>query len=132
MELEVANIHWGDVYKDVARIPEPFRLDERGMPIVDGTICRVSTNSRTTLLSIRGQSEHRNPAIHLDEKTRAILDVKERDKLQFTFRKAGFWGQFRWAWGASDPAYRIATRLGIVSVGLGLLGLALGTIGVLK
>jgi hypothetical protein len=129
MKLEVANITWADVYKDVARVPEDFRKDHNGQPIQEGTICWVTAGHRTALLSLRGQNEHGNPAIHIDEKTRATLGVTVRDNLAFVFRKAGPWGTFKWAWQASDPAYRIATRLGILSVCLGLLGLALGVIG---
>jgi|SRR5579864_5115382 len=97
-----------------------------------GTICWVTVENRTALLSVRGQNEHRNPAIHIDEKTRATLAVTVGDNVACDFRKAGWWGHFRWAWHASDPAYLIATRLGVISVFLGLVGLALGIISLLR
>ena len=132
MKLKVAQIREADIYKDMARVPESFRFDYNSQPILEGTICEVVVGSRTVLLSLRGQNEHANPVIHIDEKTRAALAVKEHDVTDFVFRKAGWYGQFQWAWSASDPGYRIATRLGILSLVLGLVGLALGIISIVK
>jgi hypothetical protein len=41
-------------------------------------------------------------------------------------------GAWRWAMQSSDIAYRIAAQLSLLSVVLGLLGLALGVISVVK
>lgn len=129
MRLEVANINWADVYKDMARIPEKHRRDEKGKPIPEGRICRVRVGKRGILVSLRGQEEHSNPAIHLDGKTRAALGVAVGEQVTFHFRQASWLGQFLWAWSATDPAYRIAARVGLLSVILGIVGLVLGGIG---
>ncbi len=130
-KLEVANIHWSDVYKDIARIPEVFRIDDKGQTIPEGTVCRVSApGGKSVLLALRGQQEHNSPAIHIDERTRNRLGIKVRDEVALAIRQLGWWGQFRWALDASDPAYRIASQLAVVSVALGLLGLGLGVVGI--
>ena len=75
-----------------------------------------------------GQQDHAEPAIHLDEKTRQALGLEEGREAEFTVRKVGWPGQFLWAWRAADPAYRIAARLGLLSVLLGLAGFAIAVI----
>jgi hypothetical protein len=129
MRLVVAESHWADVYKDMARVPQAFRLDVNGKPICEGSICSVTIGSRTVLLSLREQIE--NPgtaAIYIDEKTRNALGVAVHDTKEFTFRPVGWLGVLKWVWQASDPAYRVGARLGVVGVILGLVGLILGVI----
>jgi hypothetical protein len=132
MKLEVANAHYTDVYKDMARVLDAYRLDAKGAVIPEGRTCKVYVGSESIFLSLRGHNDHKNPAIHIDEKTRTALGVQIHDQVDFTFHQVGWWGQFRWAWNASDPAYRIAARLGFVSLILGVIGLLLGIIGILK
>jgi hypothetical protein len=77
MKLLVAQIRRDDVYKDIARIPEGHRLDRRGNLIPEARICKVTTGSKSVLLSLRGQQDHANPTIHIDEKTRQALGLEE-------------------------------------------------------
>jgi hypothetical protein len=129
MRLEVAESCWADVYKDMARVPQAFRLDANGKPIYEGTICSVTVGSRTVLLSLRSQIE--NPgtaAIYIDEKTRNALGVAVHDAKEFTFRPVGWLGVLKWVWQASEPAYRVGARLGIAGFILGIVGLILGVI----
>jgi len=128
MRLEVAKIDEADVYKDTARVPEKHRLD-KNKPIPEGRICKVTTGKRSILLSLRGKEDHSNPAIHLDGKTRTALRVTVGEQATFHFRQVSWMGQFLWAWRATDPAYRIAARVGLLSVILGIVGLVLGAIG---
>jgi len=128
--FEVAEINWSDVYKDMARILEAFRINDKGETIPEGTVCRVSVGKKSILLAIRGHRDHQNAVIHMDEKTRNRLGVKSGDTVDFTLHQLGWWGQFRWALTASDPAYRIASQLAVLSVVLGLLGFVLGVVGV--
>jgi hypothetical protein len=131
MKLEVANIHWNDVYKDIARIPDRYRIDIKGRQIPEGRICRVTVGNNSALLSLRGQNEHSSPVIHIDEKIRQDLGlIVGSELLDFQFRPVGWIGQFRWAWRASDAAYRIAARLGLLSVILGIIGVVLGGVGI--
>jgi hypothetical protein len=68
--------------------------------------------------------------VRMDERLRNLLRVSVGDKIDVAVSKVGLYGQFRWAWSASDPAYRVAARLALLSVVLGLLGAALGLVSV--
>lgn len=131
MNLAVARLDASDVYKDMARIPQEHRFDVRGKVVHEGQICRVRVRDRSATLSIRGYSENSAAVIRVDERTRARLEVTIGDEADFSLTPVGFPGQFAWAWRASDPAYRIAARLGLISVILGALGFALGAAGLL-
>ena len=100
------------------------------MRIPEGRICKVTVGKRSTFLSLRGQEEHANPAIYLDGKTRNDLGVTLREHASFHFHQASWLGQFLWAWRATDPAYRIAARVGLLSVLLGVAGLVFGGVGI--
>jgi len=130
MKLKVAQIDEEGVYKDLARIPERHRTDHRGRAIEEGRICKVTAGDRSVLLSLRGQQDHSNPTIHIDEKTRKALGLTAGKEAEFQLRKVSWLGQFLWAWRATDPAYRIAARLGLLSVVLGGIGLALGIVSI--
>lgn len=126
MKLKVAQTAEEDVYKNLARIPESHRTDHKGRAIEEGRICKVTAGGRSVLLSLRGQQDHSNPTIHVDEKTRKVLGLTVGREAEFRFREVSWLGQFLWAWRATDPAYKIAARLGLLSVVLGVIGLALG------
>lgn len=128
MKLKVVQIDRADVYKDIARIPENHRVDRRGHPIPEAKICKVTAGGRSVLLSLRGQQGHANPTIHLDEKTRRALGLTDGIEAEFRIRKVSLVGQVLWAWRATDPAYRIAARLGLLSVALGFAGILIAII----
>lgn len=128
MRLKVEQIDLESVYKDIARIPEAHRLDYRTRRIPEARICKVVVGGKSVLLSLRGQQGHVNPSIHMDEMTRRALGLDVGSQADFEFRQVWWLGQFLWAWHATDPAYRIAARLGLLSVLLGLVGLFTGVI----
>jgi len=58
----------------------------------------------------------------MDEKTRNRLGgIKIGESYDFTFTPAGLPGQLRWAWNASETGYRVASRLAVIGLILGLL-----------
>ena len=130
MKLKVEKIDEEGVYKDLARVPEIHRVDHKGRAIAEGRICKVTAGEKNVLLSLRGLQGYSSPTIQMDEKTRLALGLTSGSEAEFSFREVMWWGQFRWAWRATDPAYRIAARLGLLSLFLGLIGLALGTAGI--
>ena len=87
--------------------------------------------SHTAYALARGSGHSREREIRMDERLRNILGVSVGDDVVGDLDRVGPYGQFRWAWCASDPAYRVAARLGLLSVLLGLLGLVLGSLSVL-
>ena len=126
LQLVVHAANREDIYRDVARVPEKHRLDAGGQQIPEGSVCRVVTPRSSTYVILRGLADSSEPVIRLDERQRNLLGLSQGDEVLFRFEKAGWWGELRWACNASEPAYRLASRLGVVSALLGLLGLLLG------
>lgn len=121
--LVVRPAHADDVFKDIARIHESDRKGSRA-----GLVYRLSVNRKTAFTIVRGMKDGAKGTILLDEITRDNLGIEINEQCLFKIAKAGFWGQLRWSWGTSDPAYRVAARLALISLGLGVLGLVLGVL----
>ena len=119
-----------NVYRDIIRISERHRKDINGNLIKEGSICKVIVQDRTVYAILRGLSEGEflSPEIEIDERLRNQLKINADDYVDFLFKKSGFWGEFIWAWKASDPAYRISARMALLSVILGVLSLAVSSI----
>jgi len=115
-----------DVYRDIVRIPEQFRLDTQQALVPEGSVCKIRTPKGTCYAIVRGSSGSSQRAIQMDERLRNVLRVRVGEDVDLQVDKVGIWGQFLWAWSASDPAYRVVARLGLLSVVLGFLGLVLG------
>jgi len=129
MILTVHQLRENDVYKDLVRIPEAHRKDKDGNRIRESTICEVTVDGGTTgrtVVCVRGSVRDTEPWIRMHDKTRLDLGVTERRDYDFRLTRAGWAKQFCWAWCASDPTPRIAARLGLVSVSLGVVGFLLG------
>ena len=107
--LEVRMLAQEDVYKDLVRIPECKRFDESGNEIEESTICWIRGAPKESVATLRGFQNSVDPKIYMDERTRNRLGVELGESYNFTFRKAGLWGQLRWAWCASETGYQIAT-----------------------
>ena len=122
MELEVKTLN--EVYKDMARVPECFRVDSNGT-ISEDTICEVTvtTSHESALLWLRGKNECSDPSIYMDEKTRNKLKLKVGDKVEFVFRKACCVQKLQWALYSSEPINRIATLLGLLGLCLGIISI---------
>lgn len=132
MRFRVREADAKDVFRDIARINELFRRDAAGGRIPAGTVCEITVRANRCYLIVRGAPSAEEPTIYLDERLRDALCVKAGDYADVSLKAAGWWGQFRWAWGASDPAYRVAARMALLSVGLGFLGLILGILSLVK
>jgi hypothetical protein len=57
----------------------------------------------------------------MDEVTRKRLDIDKVPSARFDLESVGWWGEFRWAWSATEIGYRIAARLGLLGLLLGLI-----------
>ncbi len=130
VRLRVEQASKEDVYRDFARIPERYRRDGGGQVVPEGNVCRLSTPNRSVYIVARGLGTIDEPIIRLDERTRNGLGVLLGDKTEFGIDAVSLLGELCWAWRASDPAYRVAARLAILSVVLGGIGLALGILSI--
>jgi len=129
-KLKVHQIAKVDVYKDIVRIPEVYRIDKNGEPIEESTVCWIEGTVQRSVAALRGYTASTGPEIHMDERTRNRLGVKFGDQPNFTFIRAGLWGKFVWAWKASETGYRVASRLAVFGLFLGIVGLFLGVLAV--
>lgn len=128
MKLTVRPAKQEDIYKDIVRIPERFRLDTRGKEVIEGSVCKIVTPGGSSYGLLRGLGNSSEPVILMDERIRNVLCIGDGDDVEVSIKTVGHWGQFWWAWNASDPAYRVAARLGLLSVVLGFIGVLLGGI----
>ncbi len=119
--LKVRQIPDEDVYKDMVRIAEVYRIDKDGDPIEESTVCWIDGTPQSTVAVLRGYQKSADAEIHMDERTRHRLGVQIDETHEFAFRRAGIWGQLRWAWDASETGYRVASRLAVIGFILGLL-----------
>lgn len=125
-KLKIIQAAKEDVYRDIIRIPEEHRLDINGKVVPEGSVCKICAADKSIYVIVRGCSDVTEPVVYIDERIRNSLSLQKGDEVEMSLCPAGFWGQFWWAWTASDPAYRIAARMGLLSVVLGFLGLVLG------
>lgn len=128
MKLKIRQAAKEDVYRDIVRIPEDFRLDTRGKKVPEGSVCKIVTSGGSSYGILRGLGNFGEPVIDMDERLRNVLCLVEGDEVEVSLKTVGHRGQFWWAWNASDPAYRVAARLSLLSVVLGFIGLLLGGI----
>ena len=129
MRLRVHQLAAEEVYRDMARVPEEYRLDREGKRIPEAKICEVLVEAKSKLLILRGRQGCYEPIICVDEKTRDSLGIKEKSDYEFQLLPVGFLREFAWAWNATDPTYWIPARLAIISFSLSVLSLVLGIVG---
>jgi hypothetical protein len=119
--LKVLKIADQDVYKDIVRVPERYRLDESDETIEEATICWINGTPRKSIVTLRGFQRSDEPEIRMDDRTRIRLGVELGKSYNFTFKRASVWGQLRWAWSASETGYKVASRLAVIGFFLGVL-----------
>lgn len=132
MKLRVLKADEQDVYRDIVRIPEAYRKDSHGTTLAEGEVCKVTAQSKnqSAFAILRGKQDCQDEAVWMDERTRNRLGLTVGEQVPFDLKTVGLWGQWRWAWSSSDPAYRVTARLALLSVLLGLLGVVLGIVSV--
>jgi hypothetical protein len=59
----------------------------------------------------------------MDGNLRQKLGVRQGQWHDFTLESCSIFDEFLWLWQASDPAFRIAGRLGLISLFLGVVSL---------
>lgn len=122
IELMVGQIAAEDVFGDVVRV----HLDHRPFAKA-GRVIVVEHGGRRIRAVARGAPKNNKTGIWLDLRSREKLGLKPNATASFGFKKASFFDEFLWAWSATDAMPRIAARLGLVSVGLGAVGVMLGS-----
>jgi len=77
---------------------------------------------------LRGCQNSSEPRVYVDAHLRSDLGLQIGDEVELQIKPVRLFGECRWGWYATDPAYRVAAKLGVLSVALGGIGLTLGLI----
>jgi hypothetical protein len=109
----------------MARIPKKFRKTESGEHVARNAICKLTVGGKTKLLALRGCRD-KEPKILLDSSTRSELGLEVEQSYEVSIQKVHWFGYWKWAWGAADPAYRLTAQISLISLALGVIGLILG------
>ena len=122
MQLKVIEAALDDVFGDIARLHLDHRPNAKA-----GKIISLKVGSKRVYAVARGlRSGTDKKNIVLESALRERLDVKPGQEYDFSGDAAGFWGSVCWAWNSTDAMPRVASRLGAISVGLGVVGVMLG------
>jgi len=132
MKLKVERADQEDIYRDIVRIPEKCRVGPRDEVIPEGCVCKIVLlkTGRSGYAIVRGTGHREEPIVKMDERLRNILGVEPGDQVELMIQKVGLLGEFYWAWRASDPAYRVAARMALLSIVLGMVGFLLGILSI--
>lgn len=131
IRLRVKKASKEDVYRDIVRVPELYRKDFKGKTIPEGNVCKISSKNNSIFAIVKGKGDAEEESIWLDERERNLLGLLVGEEVEFKFRSVGLFGQICWGWRASDIGYRVATRLAVASVVLGIFGFLLGILSLL-
>jgi hypothetical protein len=127
VRLKVEQADRDDVYKDIVRIPERWRSVDNRRTLPEGSVCKITVaGARKAYAIVRGLRDREDQVIKVDERLRNLLGMKVGEEVELTLEEVALIGQLRWAWSASDVAYRVMARLAVLSIILGALGGALG------
>ncbi len=125
LTLTVHELPVEDCWKDLVRIPHEYRVDVNSKRIRRAKICEVTINGKTRLLAVRG-CEEKDARILVDSPTRHKLDIDVGKSYEVKLRPVWWFGYWKWAWSAADPAYRVPAQISLISLVLGIIGLFLG------
>ena len=117
--LKVKTISSDDLLKDIVRLNSAYRPNIRY-----GELCRIRCGTKEVFAIARNAPE--DNTIGLELHLREDLNVKPGQDANFDIQKARWLDELWWVWRATDPLHRTAGRLGILSLVLGCLGVALG------
>ena len=120
-KLRVRQVVAEEVHLDLVRVHQEHRPGTRA-----GDVIVISVGSKDAVAVARGARDDERDTIAMDQQVRRRLGVEREQEYEFRFSKAGSFDALRWAWHATEAMPRVAARLAVVSVGLGLLGLLLG------
>lgn len=122
MRLTVHQMAVSDIFSDRVRLNYSYREG-----IKSGSICRLRVNNASALVEVRNTNE--KGGIWLDDDTRGRLSV--RDGLEYEFEQlelVGFLGEMIWFARAANPVNRVAGKMGLLSLVLGVISLVVAII----
>lgn len=126
-KLKVEFAKESEVYTDTIRVNKFDRKNRKGEIIREGTLCKVgvSGTTREVYAFLRGNNDTNGGNIQIDEYLREELGICKQETYEFIFEKAGFFGSIKWSWNATNPAFRVNSRIAIVSFSISMIFAAL-------
>jgi hypothetical protein len=121
VRLRVVTAQVEELFTDQVRVAHVHRNFSKA-----GQIIVVRHGAKWIPAAARGALKRDETTIQLDQASRKRLALRPNQEAEFTFESAGLWAHLTWAWTASNPVVRISAQLGVLSVILGTIGLALG------
>jgi len=118
IKLKVRSAESDDVNKDIVRIAERSRSG-----LKTGRIHKFTVGDQSAYFILRSCSPDDAGKIFMDETAREKLGLAGSVEREFRIERAGLLGELRWLWSATDPTYRIAAKLGVLSFCLGVVAL---------
>lgn len=112
-----------DVFGDKVRVHFSHRAFSRA-----GEIIIVRHGDKSLAAVARGSLQNSRSTIQLDLRSRQKLGLRPGASAEFIFESAGWVDEYVWAWSATDAMPRIAARVGLISLTMGIVGLLLGTL----
>ena len=111
-------------HRDTVLIPQKYRGG-----IKPSKCCKLISPVASKIVQVYGKREDDQPNIYMDLRTRELFELQIDSVVDFKLKPVGWLGQFFWTSRHADLTVRMAAQLGIISVILGFLGLALGCVG---
>jgi hypothetical protein len=128
MKLTILEAYDEDVYKDMARIHISLRSGIRR-----GGLARIAVNGgRSEILAVRGIEREKRDFIRLDFEVRDRLGVRLDHEYDFSIQPTSPFEQITWACRSSEPALRVATWIAIWSAVLGVIGITISVLPLLR
>ena len=118
VKLKVRATDPDDINKDIVRVAERRRA---GLKI--GRIHKFTVGDQSAYFILRSCAPEDAGKIFMDEAAREKLGLSAGADKEFKIERASLWGEICWLWNATDPTYRIAAKLGVLSLGLGIIAL---------
>jgi hypothetical protein len=126
MKLKVIELELEDVFGDMVRVHIDHRPGTRA-----GQVIVVKVGKCKIRAIARGSRANSRDVIAMDLETRRRLGLDAGAIAEFSFSKGSVCDEWIWAWHASDATPRVAARVSLLSLMLGLLGLILGVVSLL-
>lgn len=124
-ELLVHRASSDDVFSDIVRIPEAYRMSSCGEFIRNGALIRIAHKGHKVFAIVRGL-ECLDPVVQMDEFIRERLCIKPGEKVnRGGIRLAKLYEKPFWLLFATNPAVHVSAWLAAISIGLGVLSIIL-------
>lgn len=125
--LVVRPLEREDVFEDMVRVHLSHRPNSKA-----GSVIKVRANGQTTRAIARGAPGNSREEIFLDLATRQKLGLSLNQAADIKILAASTFDELIWAWNATNAMPRIASRLAVLSIVLGVVGLLLGLISLMS